>query len=99
MFGANVTSRGVLFVQPGELGSNVCIAGDFNRWRPEATKLAHNPALDLHEGLVQISPGRHQYRIVVAGRWMIDPYNAAKELSRHGELNSVLVVPDRGAVQ
>jgi chromosome partitioning protein len=94
LYGVRLTSLGVLFVQPGDGALRASIAGDFNDWSPTATPLAHNAGRGVDEALVKVSPGRHQYRLVVDGRWQADPYNDAHVVNDHGERNSVFVVPE-----
>ncbi len=93
LFGVRYTSKGVLFVQPAELGENVTVAGSFNNWSPTDTPLRYNPQIGVIETLVPIPSGSYQYRIVVSGRWQADQYNEYHVLNEHGEPNSVLVVP------
>jgi chromosome partitioning protein len=94
LYGVRLTSLGVLFVQPGDGERHASIAGDFNDWSPAATPLAHQPRRGVDEALVKVSPGRHQYRLVIDGRWQADPYNDAHVVNEHGERNSVFVVPE-----
>ena len=93
--GVRWTGRGVRFVQPSAGEAKIFVAGDFNNWSPSATRLLHNPHLGIAEVLVEMSSGRHAYRLVVDGRWQADPYNDRREPNEHGEYNSVVVVPAR----
>ncbi len=100
VFGVQVTSRGVLFVQPGGAHLKVCIAGDHNGWSGDATPLTHNARLGIHEGVIEMGEGRHLYRIVVNGRWMADPFNPVSQSNPFGDVDSVVEVPECvGAVQ
>jgi hypothetical protein len=92
LYGVRETSRGVLFVHPGSPRSEVCIAGDFNSWTPQRTRLRYNPDLGIHEACVQIPPGAHEYRLVVDGRWIADPFNERGVTNPYGERNSLVVV-------
>jgi chromosome partitioning protein len=92
-FGAMATPKGVLFVQPFSIGSSVCVAGEFNQWTPERTPLRPNPATGSLEALVEMPPGYAQYRLVVDGRWMPDPFNPVVAPNPFGGSNSVVVVP------
>jgi hypothetical protein len=93
--GVRWTGRGVRFVQPSAGEAEIFVAGDFNNWSPTTTRLLHNPQLGIAEVLVEMSPGRHAYRLVVDGRWQADPYNDRREPNEHGEYNSIVVVPAR----
>ncbi|HVU64971.1 MAG TPA: AAA family ATPase [Phycisphaerales bacterium] len=92
-FGAMATPKGVLFVQPISIGASVGVAGDFNQWTPERTPLRPNPATGALEALVEMPPGYAQYRLVVDGRWMPDPFNPVVAPNPFGGSNSVVVVP------
>jgi cellulose biosynthesis protein BcsQ len=95
VYGVRAVSEGVLFVQPGSVGSRVCIAGEFNGWSAEATPLRFDPVLKVHHAIVHIAEGRHRYRLVVDGRWINDQYNSHSEHNEFGELNSVLEATSR----
>ncbi len=71
----------------------ILVAGDFNHWSPTAHPLRYNPQLAVHHALVEIPPGRYQYRLIIDGVWQADPYNANVQANGYGEHNSVLVVP------
>jgi chromosome partitioning protein len=93
LFGVRATRSGVLFVQPLTLGTWVNIAGHFNHWSHTATPMKRNDALGVFEACVQLPPGRHHYRLVVDGKWTVDPYNDLSEPNPFGELNSLIDVP------
>ncbi|MFN0010609.1 MAG: AAA family ATPase [Phycisphaerales bacterium] len=97
LMGVRHTSQGVLFVQPLSAGKVLAIAGDFNRWSPEATPMRLNPALGVYEAVVPLPPGRFQYRIVADGLWITDVYNPDLEPNPFGEANSVIDVTSEHA--
>lgn len=77
------------FIHPEAV--DVCVAGSFNDWQPQATPLV--PLGDGRWGKELTLPeGRYEYRFVVDGVWMTDP--AAKENlpNPFGSLNSVLTI-------
>ncbi len=92
-FGAHPTPRGVRFMQPGEPGSSICVAGDFNQWSASATPLRYDPKVGAHMAFVEIPPGQYRYRLVIDGKWRADPYNAQRRLNQYQEPASLLVVP------
>jgi chromosome partitioning protein len=92
LYGVRRTSRGMLFVQPGECGRAISIAGDFNGWSAHATPLRRNGELDVLEAVVPLPPGRYQYRLVIDGRWLPDSHNELRQINDYGELNSVVEV-------
>ena len=71
--------------------SEVTIAGTFNDWRPDATKM-----ISLGGGRwlkeLALSPGTYEYRLVVEGAWMRDPGASETAPNPFGGLNSVLKV-------
>jgi 1,4-alpha-glucan branching enzyme len=77
------------FIHP--TASTVRIAGTFNDWRPEVT-----PMESLGRGRwirkLALAPGVYEYRLVVDGRWIIDPEADSYSLDGSGNLNSVLTV-------
>ena len=95
LFGCHATPQGVRFAQPGDPRAAIAVAGDFNGWSATATPLVYDPRLGAHHALVEIPPGRYQYRLVIDGRWRADPYNTLKRLNEYDEPNSLLVVPQR----
>lgn len=69
----------------------VCIAGSFNDWQPDATPMTRRDDGQWVKELV-LPPGRYEYRFLVDGEWADDP--AATELipNSFGTANAVLVV-------
>jgi 1,4-alpha-glucan branching enzyme len=69
----------------------VAIAGTFNDWRPDATRM-----VSLGDGRwlkeLALPPGTYEYRLVVDGTWMADPRAGETAPNPFGELNSVLKV-------
>lgn len=92
VYGARETSQGVLFVHPAGPLSRVHIAGDFNNWSPAETPMRFNAALGVHEACLHLPVGRREYRLVVDGRWITDPYNRTTITNPFGEQNSVVYV-------
>jgi chromosome partitioning protein len=92
LFGVRATSQGMLFVQPGNCGQTVYVAGDFNGWRPRVNPLSYNRQLDVFQAIIPIPSGRYQYRLVIDGRWQSDPYNPDQQRNDYGEPNSVISV-------
>lgn len=93
IFGVQATSRGMLFVQPVNIGQQVRVAGEFNGWRPETAPLRVNQRTGVLEALIEIPPGTWQYRLVVDDKWMPDPFNPMSAPNPFGGTNSVVVVP------
>jgi chromosome partitioning protein len=97
IFGVRQTPQGVLFLYPLALGPKVCIAGDHNNWSGDATPLKFNPSTAVHEACIPLPPGKFKYRLVVAGRWVADPFNPVTEPNPFGDTDSVFDVQDLSA--
>lgn len=92
LFGVRQTPQGVLFVQPLSLGVTVAIAGDFNGWSDRTHVMRPSFELGVHQLVVKLPPGRHQYRLVIDGHWTADPHNPVCQPNPFGETNSVAEV-------
>ena len=70
---------------------SVSVAGTFNDWRPGATEM-----VSLGDGRwlkeLVLAPGVYEYRLVVDGKWMLDPKASETAPNPYGEMNSVLKV-------
>lgn len=94
-FGVSVGREGVLFAQPGALGRCVAVAGDFSGWKP--ISLDRCPETGTHELKLRLTAGRHEYRLIVDGHWIADPYNTEWVLNEFGEPHSIVEVAAGGA--
>ena len=97
LYGARVTSRGVLFVYPAGPDVSVCLAADINGWSPNAHRMTYNPTLAAHEICIPFPSGRHPYRFVVNGQWITDPHNPHTAPNPFGQLDSVVEVNREGS--
>lgn len=70
---------------------NVSIVGDFNHWNPEADLLRRG-ADGVYRLRLRLVPGSYLYRIVVDGKWVLDPFNEA--VRYHGALKERYSVID-----
>lgn len=96
-FGVTPVDDGVMLRVPVALGSEVAVAGDFNGWKPERSVLGPSSTPGVLEARVQCPPGAYQYRLVIDGVWMPDPYNPVLLANPFGGSNSVAIVPPRQA--
>lgn len=68
----------------------VVLAGTFNNWNVEhQTMIRHG---DQWETTLQLYGGKHLYKFIVDGKWLVDPDNPFKEYDRDGNINSVLIL-------
>ena len=69
--------------------SQVCVAGTFNDWDPEARPLKQDKK-GTWRTWTSLEPGRYEYRFVVDGEWREDPACAETCDNSFGTCNSVL---------
>lgn len=67
----------------------IAIAGTFNYWAPNSDFLVKND--DEWVAVLEMEPGKHAYKFVVDGRWILDPNNP-KTVEVDGHVNSELLV-------
>lgn len=91
-YGVRQLPEGVLFVARHPGAREVSIAGDFNGWQPEKTRLQANGESGTFRIVVPLTPGRYRYRLVVDGNWQADPNNVYTEPNPFGGVNSVVEV-------
>lgn len=53
---------------------NVSIAGNFNNWNPESDFLERGND-GIYRLRLRLNPGDYHYKLVVDGRWVLDPFN------------------------
>jgi 1,4-alpha-glucan branching enzyme len=70
---------------------SVSVCGEFNQWSIGAA-----PMKRRHDGqwetVLELAPGRYQYKFVIDGEWMPDPTARENIPNPHGSLNSVITV-------
>jgi 1,4-alpha-glucan branching enzyme len=70
---------------------NVCVAGTFNHWQPEA-KTLHPSGGGLWVKETALAPGTYEYCFVVDGEWIPDPLAKETVANPFGGKNSVITV-------
>jgi hypothetical protein len=71
-----------------ENAKSVCISGDFNNWSPSSFQMKKEGTewiLKTH-----LNKGKHRYKFVVDGKWILDPANKLWEQNEYNTGNSVL---------
>lgn len=66
----------------------VYLAGDFNNWDPVAFPMQKKE--DSWEFPVHLTVGKHLYKFIIDGKWIIDPGNKLWEDNEYGTGNSVI---------
>jgi 1,4-alpha-glucan branching enzyme len=89
---AMTTERRVQFDLSVDPGSRVFVAGSFNNWNPTANPLKDNPGSGHCKATLSLPAGRHEYKFVVNGVWMLDPNGTDWAPDGYGTMNSVLHV-------
>ena len=77
------------------IASDVRIAGDFNGWVPDKgvrSLIESEWESRIWTKILQLPPGKYQYRYVVDGDWCEDPDNPDFVQNDLGGQNSVLIV-------
>ncbi len=83
----------VLFVFYDDRAASVSLAGDFNAWDGNKTKLDKDEHGFWWAALDAPPPGLYHYKFIVNGeRWLEDPNNGMKAPDNYGGLNSVLTI-------
>ncbi len=72
------------------LARQVAVAGDFNAWNPEASRMRRGPGGVWTLEIPLRAGARYQYRFVVDGRWTTDPEAPATVEDGFGGVNAVL---------
>lgn len=80
----------LVLLQPG--AQSVSVAGDFNGWNPEQTKLERSEG-GIWTATIPLKPGRYQYMFVIDGKqWIADPLASEASGDGFGSENAVLDV-------
>jgi hypothetical protein len=66
----------------------VYLAGDFNRWNPKAFAMKKEGSSWVFP--VHLTAGKHLYKFIIDGKWIIDTGNKLWEQNEHGTGNSVI---------
>jgi hypothetical protein len=67
---------------------SVFLAGDFNSWSPNS--FAMRKEGEDWVFTVHLAIGKHLYKYIIDGKWMLDPGNKLWEQNEHGTGNSIL---------
>ncbi len=80
----------LVLLQPG--ARSVSVAGDFNGWNPDQTKLERSES-GMWTATIVLKPGRYQYMFVIDGKqWIPDPLAIDGTNDGFGAQNAVLDV-------
>ena len=104
--GPTMDDGGITFKMKSPGAESVSIAGSFNRWDPDANRLAGPDREGWWSITLSLGPGRHEYLFLLDGKqWRADPNVQFRAEDGFGGENSVLYVslyagrPARNALQ
>ena len=84
----------VVFAFRGD-AQNVDIAGDFSGWKPHGVEFLKVPDTSVRCFRMKFDTGaRSEYKLIVDGKWILDPLNNKKISNGVGSENSVLEMPE-----
>ncbi len=88
---ANGSKRRVTLVVPGLEASDVVATGDFTEWSVEGVRLKRRSD-GCWTAALSVTPGEHQYRLLVDGQWRNNPAAERRVANGYGSENDVIVV-------
>lgn len=71
--------------------SEVYLSGSFNDWDEQTLCMKKNEK-DKWSITIPLSGGKHHYKFIVDGEWIVDPKNPIQEYDEDGNINSVKMV-------
>lgn len=86
------TPVGICFLHKSEDALSVQLAGNFNNWDPERTRLSKLQGSDVWYTILPLDSGSYEYQYVVDGKYTTDPANPDIEEAKFGIKRSVLSV-------
>ncbi len=88
---ANGSKRRVTLVVPALDAADVVATGDFTEWSSEGVHLKRRSD-GCWTAALSVSPGEHQYRLLVDGQWRNNPAAERRVANGLGGENDVMVV-------
>nr|WP_247649199.1 glycogen-binding domain-containing protein [Lutibacter sp. B1] len=68
----------------------VILSGSFNNWDENNYSMLKTKS--GWEYSIKLSGGKHHYKFIVDGNWIVDPKNSVKEYDYDGNINSVCII-------
>lgn len=72
--------------------AKVFVAGSFNSWDPARHRMAYDASRKAFGTVISLPAGRHEYKFVVDGEWIVDPKCEESVPNEYGSANSALTV-------
>ena len=83
----------MLFFFYGDQAKSVSLAGEFNGWDSNKTRLQKDEQGMWRTAIAAPPPGLYHYKFVINDEWWLeDPTNGMKAPDGYGGLNSVLII-------
>ncbi len=99
-FGVNALSKRNAIVQNLNLttfylpdyltAKKVYISGTFNNWSTSESAMIKTDTGWIFQ--TELTPGKHQYKYIIDGKWKTDPNNKIKEDDGYGNINSIAYI-------
>lgn len=83
---------GVLFSVYEPNAKQVYLAGDFNNWSPNEAFMYDSDGNGLWQRVIPLKNGRHRYKYVVDGEYIVDPNNPSTEADEIGTPYSLVEI-------
>jgi len=77
--------------------NKVFLAGDFNQFNPDNFLMKRNG--DIWEMTIHLSPGKHIYKFIVDGKWILDPDNPQWEQNSYKTGDSVIWITESSSLK
>lgn len=86
----SIKSKETFFLKGYLHAEKVILAGTFNDWSEDEIEM--EKTRDGWKHTETLSGGKHHYKFIVDGEWLVDPENPIMEYDYHGYINSVRMV-------
>jgi hypothetical protein len=102
---AEYTGNSTLVIEPNftfrlkgfENAKNIYLSGDLNNWNTNSFKMKREGDEWIFKA--HLNKGKHRYKFIVDGKWILDPDNKLWEQNEHNTGNSVLWIDKDEQVQ
>ncbi|MFD0863737.1 hypothetical protein ACFQ1M_16095 [Sungkyunkwania multivorans] len=86
----NITKEVIFTLEDYRNAKKVILSGTFNNWDEHAIDMRKSN--EKWRCTLDLAGGKHHYKFIVDGKWIIDPKNPIREYDKYGNINSVKMV-------